>query len=166
MGEAKAFVGNPANVHMGPSSLTYKGRNLGYTLNDSVAIGINMTSTPIQPDQASLPISDIVTGLEVSVKVTLGEVNSDNLKLIPGWDEASKSFKDPIGINLKAIADELILVPLDSSDTKVYSFPKVTPLLGGDISFAKTTPQGLQLNFKGYVDSASAYLYLSDKVTP
>ena len=163
MGTPQAFTGNPSDVHMGPASLTYKNRNLGYTLNDSVAMTLTMTSTPIQPDQASLPISDIVTGLEVGIKVTLGEVNSDNLKLIPGWDEASKSFKDPIGINLQAIADELIIVPLDSSDTKTYSFPKVTPLLGGDVSFARTTPQGLQLNFKGYVDTANAYLYIGTK---
>lgn len=162
-GTPQAFVGDPTDIHIGPASITYKGRNLGYTLNDSVTMTINMTSTPITPDQASLALAEIVTGLEVNVKMTLGETNEDNLALIPGYDSTAKGFKDPIGTNLITIADELILVPLDSGDTKTYTLPKCTPLLEGGIAFAKTTPQGLELNFKAYVDSAQYYLYLGTK---
>ena len=72
MAEA-TFNGDPSTLHMGPASITYDGVNLGYTLNDSVAINVNMTSTPILPDQASLPVKDIITNLEVTVTMTLGE---------------------------------------------------------------------------------------------
>ena len=57
------FPGDPKTLHMGPASITYCGNNLGYTLNDSVAINVNMTSTPILPDQVSLPVKDIITNL-------------------------------------------------------------------------------------------------------
>ena len=76
---ADTFTGNPADIHMGPAALFYNGRCLGYTLNDSVKINLSMTPTPITPDQASLPLKDIITEMEASVDATLGEVNEENL---------------------------------------------------------------------------------------
>jgi hypothetical protein len=156
-GTASPFVGDVTKIHMGPASITYKGRNLGYTLNDSVQISITQTTTPITPDQASLPVKDIITGTEVSVAMTLAEVNSSNLALVPGGDAAG--FKDAIGVDMKALADELIIVALDSSNNDVWSLPKCAPYISGPIQFIKTTPQGLQLTFKGYTDSAGYFLY-------
>lgn len=158
---ADVFQGNPADIHMGPAALFYNSRCLGYTLNDSVKINISMTPTPITPDQASLPLKDIITEMEASVDCILGEVNQENLNLIPGAEDGT--FSDPIGIDMKSIASELTLVPLDSSDTKIYTLPKATPLMDDGISFMKTTPQGLSLNFKAYVDSAGTYLMVSSK---
>ena len=155
------FTGNPADIHMGPAALFYNGRCLGYTLNDSVKINLSMTPTPITPDQASLPLKDIITEMEASVDATLGEVNEENLNLIPGV--ASGSFKDPIGIDMKAISKEMRIVPIDSSDSKVYVLPQVCPSLSDAIPFMKTTPQGLSLNFKAYVDSAGVYLKIEQK---
>ena len=155
------FKGNPADIHMGPAALFYEGRCLGYTLNDSVKINLLMTPTPITPDQASLPLKDIITEMEASVDATLGEVNEENLNLLPGV--SNNSFKDPIGIDMKAISKEMRIVPIDSSDTKVYVLPQVCPSLSDAISFMKTTPQGLSLNFKAYVDSAGVYLKIEQK---
>ena len=163
---AETFTGNPADIHMGPAALYFNGRCLGYTLNDSVKINLSVTPTPITPDQSSLPIKDVITEMEASVDVTLGEVNTENLNILPGVTEGV--FKDPIGIDMKAIAKELKIVPMDDSDKKVYTLPKVSPSLTDGISFMKTTPQGLSLNFKAYVNedegaTKGAYLVVSNK---
>lgn len=156
---AETFTGNPADIHMGPAAVFYDDICLGYTLNDSVKINMSVTPTPITPDQASLPIKDIITEMEASVDVTLGEVNMKNLNLLPGV--ADGVFSDPIGIDMKSIAKELKIVPLDESDTKVYTMPKASPALSDGISFMKTTPQGLSLNFKVYVDDNNQYLVVT-----
>lgn len=158
---ADNFVGNPADIHMGPAALFYDNRCLGYTLNDSVKINLSMTPTPITPDQASLPLKDIITEMTASIDAELGEVNQENLNLLPGVKNGI--FSDPIGIDMKSIATELKIVPLDSSDDKIYILPKTCPLMSDGISFMKTTPQGLSLNFKAYVDSAGSYLKIQSK---
>lgn len=163
-----AFTGNPADIHMGPAALFYNNRCLGYTLNDSVSISITHTPTPITPDQASLPIKDIITEMEATVSVTLGEVNKENLNLIPGAVDGV--FTDPIGIDMKAIAKELVIIPMDKSDTNTYTFPKASPSMNGELAFVKNTPQGLSLTFKVYVDdtegdSAGSYLTIGTKAT-
>lgn len=151
MAEA-TFVGDPSTLHMGPASITFNGNNLGYTLNDSVAINVNMTSTPILPDQASLPVKDIITNLEVTVTMTLGEVSSANLALIPGV--SAGEGKDPVGIDLLDVAKELIVTPLEAGNGIAWTFPKASPLMDGPVPFQRTTPQGLQLVFRAYVESA------------
>lgn len=165
---ADKFVGNPKDIHMGPAALFYgaEKRCLGYTLNDSVKINISTTPTPITPDQSSLPIKDIITEMEASVDVTLGEVTEENLDILPGVEGGK--FKDPIGIDLKATAEPLLIIPMDESDDKYYLLPQVSPALTDGISFMKTTPQGLALNFKAYVDetegaTSGAYLMVGKK---
>lgn len=166
---ADTFVGNPADIHMGPAALFYgaEKRCLGFTLNDSVKINISTTPTPITPDQSSLPIKDIITEMEASVDVTLGEVTEENLDILPGVIDGK--FADPIGIDLKATATSLLIIPMDESDDKYYLLPQVSPSLTDGISFMKTTPQGLALNFKAYVDEVTgsatngAYLVVGKK---
>ena len=162
MSTPKEFQGSPSDLRLGPASITYGDRNLGYTLNDSVSISLEQTSTPIQPDQASLPLKDIITGMNLEVSLTLGEVTRQNLKMLPGFDEDG-NFKDPIGIDLLAIAKELIVAPISSDDDNIYVFPKATPLLNGPLGFARETPQGLELNFKCFVDSSGTALMLESK---
>mgnify|MGYP000960759643 CR=1 FL=1 len=160
MAEA-TFNGDPSTLHMGPASITFNGNNLGYTLNDSVAINVNMTSTPILPDQASLPVKDIITNLEVTVTMTLGEVSSSNLALLPGV--ASGEGKDPVGIDLLDVAAELIVTPLKAGNGIAWTFPKASPLMDGPVPFQRTTPQGLQLVFRAYVESAGGnYMTFSE----
>ena len=132
MSEA-TFVGDPSTLHMGPASITFNGNNLGYTLNDSVAINVNMTSTPILPDQASLPVKDIITNLEVTVTMTLGEVSSANLALLPGV--SGGAGKDPVGIDLLDVAKELIVTPLEAGNGIAWTFPKASPLMDGPVPF-------------------------------
>ena len=167
---AETFTGNPADIHMGPAALFYgdgeDARCLGFTLNDSVKINLSVTPTPITPDQSSLPIKDVITEMGASVDVTLGEVNTENLNILPGVTDGV--FKDPIGIDMKAVAKGLKIVPMDESDDKIYFLPKVSPSLNDGISFMKTTPQGLSLNFKAYVDDTEgetkdAYLVVGSK---
>jgi hypothetical protein len=164
----QTFVGNPADIHMGPAALFWgtEQRCLGYTLNDSVAISITHTPTPITPDQASLPIKDIITEMEATITVTLGEVNEANLNMIPGAENGV--FSDPIGIDMKEIAQQLTIVPIDDSDKNIYTFPKASPSMNGELSFVKNTPQGLSLTFKAYVDETDEavkkpYLKISQK---
>lgn len=164
----QTFVGNPADIHMGPAALFFDDRCLGYTLNDSVAISITHTPTPITPDQASLPIKDIITEMEATITVTLGEVNQDNLNLIPGAEGGV--FSDPIGIDMKEIAKELVIIPIDDSDKNIYTFPKASPSMNGELSFVKNTPQGLSLTFKAYVDETDGatkkpYLKITQKTS-
>lgn len=148
------FTGNPDEIHMGPAGVYFDGTCLGYTLNDSVSISITHTPTPITPDQASLPIKDIITEMEATVTVTLGEVTKEHFSLLPGVTDGV--FKDPIGIDMKEIAKELTLVPIDSADENIYTFPKASPYMSGELTFAKQTPQGLQLTFKVYADEDNA----------
>ena len=44
---ADNFVGNPADIHMGPAALFYDNRCLGYTLNDSVKINTDYSGSGI-----------------------------------------------------------------------------------------------------------------------
>ena len=152
MGNPATFVGDASDIHLGPASITYNGNNLGYTLNDSVSIQIEQESTEILPDQSSLPVKDIITGMTLNVTMTLGEVTTDNLNLLPGFSGGTLS--DPMGTDLLTGAKELILYPVSDGDTNVYTFPKASPMMTGPIQFARTTPQGLELNFKCYFDSA------------
>ena len=155
------FPGDPSTLHMGPASITYGGNNLGYTLNDSVAINVNMTSTPILPDQASLPVKDIITNLEVTVTMTLGEVSSSNLALLPGV--SGGAGKDPVGIDLRDVAGALIVTPLKAGNGIAWTFPKASPLMDGPVPFQRTTPQGLQLVFRAYVESSGGnYMTFSE----
>jgi len=71
MGNPVEFAGNASDLHLGPASVTYNGKNLGYTLNDSVSIQIEQESTEILPDQSSLPVKDIITGMTLNVTMTL-----------------------------------------------------------------------------------------------
>ena len=163
---ADKFTGNPADIHMGPAAVFYDGRCLGFTGNDSVKINMSNTTTPITPDQSSLPVKDVITEMAASVDVTLWQVDEENLGILPGYEDGK--FKDPIGIDMKAIAKLMTIVPMDTSDDKIYTLPKVSPSLTDGISFAKTTPQGLALNFKAYVDETEgdtqgAYLVIGSK---
>lgn len=152
MGNPVEFAGDASDLHLGPASITYNGSNLGYTLNDSVSIQVEQESTEILPDQSSLPVKDIITGMTLNVTMTLGEVTTANLDLLPGFSGGTLS--DPMGTDLLTGAKELILYPLSDGDTNVYTFPKASPMMTGPIQFARTTPQGLELNFKCYFDSA------------
>lgn len=163
------FSGDASNLHMGPVAVYYEiegtEKCLGYTLNDSVSFNVTHNPTPITPDQSSLPIKDIITEMEATVTMILGEVTREHLKLIPGTSDnptgaAAASgeepdkviFYDPIGIDMKSRASKLTLIPMDESDTNIYTFPKASPYMSGDLSFVKNTPQGLSLTFKVYVN--------------
>lgn len=162
MGSPVTFAGSASDLRLGPASITYNGRNLGYTLNDSVSIQLEQTSTEIQPDQASLPLKDIITGMTLTISMTLGEVTKENISMIPGFDGAGK-LTDPIGIDMLAVAKELIVFPLSSADENMYIFPKASPMMTGPMQFARETPQGLELTFKAYVDSSDMAMEIAAK---
>ena len=168
------FSGDASALHMGPVAVYYEVEEgtekcLGYTLNDSVSFNVTHNPTPITPDQSSLPIKDVITEMEATVTMILGEVTREHLKLIPGTaddtdgtaaastgtEEPDKViFYDPIGIDMKSRAGKLTLIPMDESDTNIYTFPKASPYMSGELSFVKNTPQGLSLTFKVYVNDA------------
>ena len=157
------FTGNPADIHMGAAAVYYDARCLGYTGNDSVKINQSITPTPITPDQTSLPIKDIITEMSVDVDVTLWEISSDNVNMLPGVENGQ--FKDPIGIDMKAVAKTLRIVPLDTADPNVWELPSACPVITDGIGFVKNTPQGFGLNFKAYTDSSGVYLKMTTRAT-
>lgn len=157
----QTFKGSPEALRLGPASITYGDRNLGYTLNDSVSIQIDQESTEIQPDQASLPLKDIITGMNLNVTMTLGEVSSDNINMLPGFNNGKLS--DPMGTDLLAGSKALIVYPLSSADGNMYVFPKASPMMSGPMAFARETPQGLELTFKCYFDSADGAMQIVSK---
>ena len=157
----QTFKGSPEALRLGPASITYGDRNLGYTLNDSVAIQIDQESTEIQPDQASLPLKDIITGMNLNVTMTLGEVSSENINMLPGFKNGK--LEDPIGTDLLAGSKALIVYPLSSADSNMYIFPKASPMMSGPMAFARETPQGLELTFKCYFDSADGAMQIVSK---
>ena len=151
-----SFTPNPGDIKMGPAIVIYDGNQLGYTMNDSVSINLTQETTPIQPDQASVPIADRVTGMECNVDMELGKTDKDIIKLIPGGDESG--VKDPTGIDMLATGKKLEIYPLDTNDTRAFIFDKATPVLNGAINFARETPSALPLQFKCYLASAGAYI--------
>lgn len=160
------FVGDPTKIKMGPASVTFKPAgvgataiNLGYTLNDSVSFNVTMNTTPVQPDQSSTPVLEPITSVEPVIDMELADCSADKLKLLPGGD--ATGLKDPIGVNLRDHAGELILVPLDENDTRVFRFPAAAPLLNGAMSFMRETPSALPIQFKCYKDSSDYYLYFA-----
>ena len=158
---AQTFQGNPEALRLGPASITYGTRNLGYTLNDSVSIQIDQESTEIQPDQASLPLKDIITGMNLNVTMTLGEVTSENINMLPGFENGV--LKDPMGTDLFSTSKALIVYPLSSADSNMYIFPKASPMMSGPMAFARETPQGLELTFKCYFDSSDGAMQVASK---
>jgi len=150
------FVPNPEDVKMGAAIVVYDNDQLGYTLSASVAMGLTMTTTPVKPDQSAAPITDKVTGFESYVNCTFAAVKPETFAKLPGGD--SSGIKDPAGIDLRAIGKELVLYPLDSNDTRVFRFPKATPILNGDITWDPENPQGMPLQFKVYLESAGGYI--------
>jgi len=151
-----AFIPNPEKVKMGPAILVYDSKVLGYTMNDSVNINYTMNTTPIQPDQSSLPIAEYVTGVEASVDCELAEVTADMMAMLPGAD--ANGLKDPTGINLLATGKTLVVYPLEAADTRVFRFPKATPILNGAINFAREGIQTLPIQFKVFLESAGSYI--------
>lgn len=156
MSRPSSFTPNPNKIKMGPAIVVYDSAQLGYTMNDSVSINLTQETTPIQPDQASVPIADRVTGMECTVDMELGDTSKDIIKLIPGGDETG--VKDPTGIDMLATGKVLEIYPLDTNDTRVFIFQKATPILNGAINFARETPSALPLQFKCYVASAGDYI--------
>lgn len=150
------FTPNPEDVKMGPAIVIFDGQPLGYTMNDSLNINYTQNTTPIQPDQASIPISDRVTSVEATVDVTFAKVDKSILKLLPGGSESG--LQDPGGIDLRYTGKTLKIYPLDSTDTRVFVFPKATPVMNGGINFARETPSGTPIQFKVYLESAGAYI--------
>jgi len=152
----QTFTPNPSKIKMGPAIVIYNGNQLGYTMNDSVSINLTQETTPIQPDQASVPIADRVTGMECTVDLELGDASKDIIKLIPGGD--STGIQDPTGIDMLKTGKILEIYPLDTNDTRAFVFRKSTPVLNGAINFARETPSALPLQFKCYLESAGAYI--------
>lgn len=150
------FTPNPQDVKMGPAIVLYDGQDLGYTMNDSVTINYTQNTTPIQPDQASIPISDKITSVEATVDVTFAKVDASILSLLPGG--SSSGISDPAGIDLRAVGKQLEIYPLDSTDDRAFIFPLATPVMNGGINFARETPSGTPIQFKVYLASAGAYL--------
>lgn len=153
---------DPSKLHMGPAEATWDGTHLGYTLNDSVKINMSTETTPVTPDQASLPIMDVVTGTTITVDATFAQVE-DILGLLPGADETG--LKDPGGIDLKQYAKPLVLKPYDVNPDDdlipsgyTYTFPKACPIVTDGIQFAKTTPQGITLSFKVYAGEDGKFM--------
>jgi hypothetical protein len=156
MSRPASFTPNPGDIKMGPAIVIYDGNQLGYTMNDSVSINLTQETTPIQPDQASVPIADRVTGMECNVDMELGDTSKDIIKLIPGGD--TNGVKDPTGIDMLQTGKRLEIYPLDSNDDRVFVFDKATPILNGAINFARETPSALPIQFKCYLASAGAYI--------
>ena len=157
-----------SKLHMGPAKVTWDGKPLGYTLNDSVKINMSNETTPVTPDQASLPVMDVITGTTVTVDATFGQVE-DIISLLPGAGE--DGLVDPGGIDLKQIAKVLVIEPYDvnANDDLVpsgvtYTFPKASPIVTDGIQFAKATPQGIALSFKVYADDTGKFItWATDK---
>ena len=156
MSRPASFTPNPSDIKMGPAIVIYNGVQLGYTMNDSVSINLTQETTPIQPDQASVPIADRVTGMECTVDMELGNASKDIIKLIPGG--STDGVQDPTGIDMLSTGKVLEIYPLDTNDTRVFVFKKATPVLNGAINFARETPSALPIQFKCYLESAGAYI--------
>jgi hypothetical protein len=152
-----AFTPNPEAVKMGPAIVMYDGKDLGYTMNDSVSINLTQNTTPIQPDQASVPISDRITSMECTVDMELADVSNETLTMLAGFDEGG--LKDPTGIDMLELGKTLTIAPLDADDNRKYTFTKAVPILNGAINFARETVSTLPIQFKCYIDTTDGYIF-------
>ena len=149
---------DPQNLKLGPCYVFYGGENLGYTMDNSLAIKSELNTFEIIPDQEGSAVREYVTGQKYMVEATLGETaRTALLALITGAEDkgdGSIAFCASTGFDLLSIADELILVPLDPNDTDQYRFPKASPKVSMELLFQKEAVRQLPVSFVCFPDKA------------
>ena len=135
------------NVKLGVCRVSYNGVDLGYT-KGGVEVSVKTETHKVLIDQfGKTPINEYVMGREVTVKCPLAETTLDNLvKIMPGATLATDTV-DPlkkvvnvntgIGINLRDIAQTLVLHPINKADTdKSDDFTVFKAATAGQLQFS------------------------------
>jgi hypothetical protein len=165
------------NVKMGVCKVSFGGDDLGFT-KGGVELTLETESHPVTVDQfGSTPLSEIITGRTVTIKVPLAETDVDHLiAVIPGATKVTDAttplgngiyakITTAVGSDLKATAKVLRLHPtyLVSTD---HSEDVVIPLANtsGSISFAYKLDEERIFNveFKAYADGSGNLMYFGN----
>jgi hypothetical protein len=155
------------NLELTPMRVTYKGVDLGATL-DNVVVTPKITTANINADQMGTTVIDRrVSGYDISITTSLAEVQlKDNWEVIFPYASLINSggnkadyFDSQIGASALANAGVLVLHPLSKADSDLsgdYKFWKVTALPETEITYSPTGQAKMKVTFNVYPDFASA----------
>ena len=166
------------NVKLGVCRVSYNGVDLGYT-KGGVEVSVKTETHKVLIDQfGKTPINEYVMGREVTVKCPLAETTLDNLvKIMPGATLVTDAV-DPlkkvvnvntgIGINLRDIAQTLVLHPINKADTdKSDDFTVFKAATAGQLQFSYQLENEriFSCEFNGYPDDAGKLFAVGDTTT-
>jgi hypothetical protein len=155
------------NLELTPMRVTYKGVDLGATL-DNVVITPKISTSNINADQMGTTVIDRrVSGYDISITTSLAEVLlKDNWEvifpyasLIDSGGNKQMYFDSQIGASALAAAGVLVLHPLSKTDSDLsgdYKFWKVTAQPESEITYSPTGQAKMKVTFQVYPDFTSA----------
>ena len=160
------------NVKLGVCSVTFGGTDLGYTKGGCEA-EITTTTHKVMVDQfGDTEIDEIIQGRTVKVTVPLAETTLENLvaimpgaTLIDGGATAKRvDVSTGVGISLAAIAQELVLHPINATDEN-DDFIIFKAATRGELRFAykKDEERVWSVEFTGYADEEKKLFAVGDK---
>lgn len=166
----------PARMELTPMRVTYNGVDLGGTL-EGVSVMIETDKSEIKADQfGTSPLDKRLTGLKVTVKTTLSEVQyKANVKvlfphqsLITSGPNQAMYFTNPVGGSDIAVAQELKLHPLSKLDADLsgdFKFYKACADEKIEAKFTADKQVGYAVTWTIYPDTSvvpARYLFMGD----
>lgn len=161
---------DPQNVKMGVCYVAFAGSDLGFT-KGGVEMEVQTETYQVTVDQfGNTPVSERIIGRTCSVTTPLAETTLDNLvAVIPGAtkvvDGTSSEEKAEvitgIGTDLLAIADELILHPIDkatSDKSEDVTVPKAATPGSMSWSYQHDSERVFDVTWTAYPDTANGDL--------
>lgn len=153
----------PANLELTPMRVTYKGVDLGSTL-DNVVITPKIMTANLNADQmGTTVINRKVSGYEISITTSLAEVLLKAnwkvifpyAKLVTSGPNQQVYFDSQIGDDALSHAGVLNLHPLSKADADLsgdYNYYKVTAQPESEITYSPTGQAKMKVTFQVYPD--------------
>ncbi len=162
------------NVKLGVCKISFGGVDLGYT-KGGAEVEVTTETHKVLVDQFGESIvNEYVIKRDIMVKTALAETTLDNLSLIMPGSSIVVDVNDPtkrradvksgIGTNLKSIAKELRLHPIEIKDEADDSEDLVIPICSTSgamkFSYKHDSERVFDTEFKGYPDPTTKTLFL------
>lgn len=155
----------PTNIQLTPQRVTYKGVDLGGTV-DGVSISIKYDTADIMVDQFGKSIIDkVVSGMAYSIKFTISETkNTSNWAIVyPSMHRivnggTTSMYSDmQVGDHLLAKSGQLLLHPLENTDGNLnqdYLFYKAVSIEASEIKYGPDKQSGLAVEMIVFPDTS------------
>jgi len=151
-------------IRLEPMVVTYNSVDLGAT--EGVTLNMSTTTTDVTCDQTGSQVrTQIITGHEVTIAMTLKEMSSQNWSTIVGTTVGGEHTPSAgtkltglgsasIFKTLSSVANPLILKPVGAADnTRNIAFHKAYPI-PESVSYSGTDLSVMSVTFRAIIDSA------------